>query len=362
MKRSTIAALVVALIAGAVYAGVVPSRGSATGMTQAQADARYVTLATSQNVDGGKNFGTVVTGTRFVSTSSQSGSARDGGGQFVCQNNANASSPCLSSPNGVMEIGGSYCTAPEDQCSAVYVGALVNKDGGYLFTVLNNYGTPGGGIEVDAFQVDYQGSGIFGRNVTLNKFGSTDGRIFNPQGPTYIINQTTGASVPLYIWSQGNGDITEWFTGPGGTGEMRLSSTGQLFIEGEAARVASATNGVAGGGIAGWFSGHGSTHAVNAVVKHRLQHPIVAGGGRVGVTVDTVGATGGTFGVVLFDVTSSTTLCSFTGSSCTAAVGTYSGACGGGITAAAAADDVELRFDTTSCTGTNPIGNVFADW
>lgn len=142
------------------------------------------------------------------------------------------------------------------------------------------------------------------------------------------------------------------------------SVNGNLFMGTSA--VASSTNGQAGGYITGYFPGLASTHALEAVEQVRLQHPIVANlgatGGRIGITTNTTGSVGGTFDLVLFDVTATATLCSKTAISCTAAVGTTSASCSGGIAAAAAGDDVELRVDTTNCTGTNPIGNAFVAW
>lgn len=127
--------------------------------------------------------------------------------------------------------------------------------------------------------------------------------------------------------------------------------------------VATSVNGQAGQNISGYhnptdFVGHG-IHVING--NRLTQYPIPSGrSARVGVTITKVGTVGGTFDVLLWDVTAGAPVCSRTGISCIASVGTTSASCT--TDPAAIGDDLELRMDTTSCTGTDPAATADVMW
>jgi hypothetical protein len=157
------------------------------------------------------------------SSYSGAGSVADGGANFICNNNPASSSPCMANFSNALELGGKYPTPSAATAADVYLGAMQNRDGGYLLIVLNNYGSPGGGPEFEAFKVGYNGSGTFAQNLTIGTNGS-DGRITTTAGSLYL----QGAGGPLIEWNQGAGDVAQFYSGGGGTEVLDVQSDGTL--------------------------------------------------------------------------------------------------------------------------------------
>lgn len=172
--------------------------------------------------------GKSVSAPRFISTTTAVGEASDGGGNFICANNLAQSSPCLNNPIGPNEIGGYYNDNPSTLNAAVYIGAEFNKLAGPVLSVLNNYGTPGGGTEFHVLDVMYNGDSQMGGNIIVNEVLGTDGRLESAKGALYLMALQTGVVDPIYVWSRGNGDVMTWFTGVGGTQVANLTSGGNL--------------------------------------------------------------------------------------------------------------------------------------
>jgi len=124
---------------------------------------------------------------------------------------------------------------------------------------------------------------------------------------------------------------------------------------------ASGYAGVMNGTISG-YSNNTSTHGVLTINGRRAKHTIPTGTvSRVSATIQTVGTTGGTFVETLFDVTSTQTIFTRTGISCTLSAGVTS-ADSTSSQPVAIGDDLELRIDASSCTGNNPIMNLDISW
>ncbi len=93
----------------------------------------------------------------------------------------------------------------------------------------------------------------------------------------------------------------------------------------------------------------GTGAAATTMLRHRMTRPGRAS--RLSYTTTAAGTGAGSFTLELYDVTTTTVLCTRTLGSCTTA-GTYStGSCSNAVWAAF--DDIELRVDTSGCT-TNP--------
>lgn len=202
--------------------------GSAGGSPITGGGQNQIVLWVDAGVVGGSpsfifDAGTV-TSVSFNSTYNGPGSVGDGGANFNCSGNPGISSPCFANFNNAMEIGGKYPIPSNAGAADVYIGAMQNRDGGYILSVLNNYGSPGGGAEFEAFRVGWQGNGLFQRDLFLGINGS-DARITNQAGSLYL----HAAGGPLIEWNDGAGqDVAQFYSGVGGTEVLDIHSDGSL--------------------------------------------------------------------------------------------------------------------------------------
>lgn len=92
----------------------------------------------------------------------------------------------------------------------------------------------------------------------------------------------------------------------------------------------------------------GGTGAAGTIIAHhRMLRP--GRGDRLSFVVTAAGTGGGTYTVEVYDLTTATSLCSRVAVACTAAANTISsGSCSTAVWAAA--DDIQLRVDTSGCT------------
>lgn len=92
----------------------------------------------------------------------------------------------------------------------------------------------------------------------------------------------------------------------------------------------------------------GGTGAAGTIIAHhRMLRP--GRGDRLSFVVTAAGTGGGTYTVEVYDLTTATSLCSRVAVACTAAANTISsGSCSAAVWAAA--DDLQLRVDTSGCT------------
>jgi hypothetical protein len=152
----------------------------------------------------------VVTGLVFKSTFNGAGSAADGGANFDCSANPAQSSPCVANYSQPLELGG-YDPNPSSSNASVYLGALEDKDGGYIVSILNNYGSRGGGGEKHIADFGWQGNEELFGNLYIGQ-GNVGGRIISGTGAGYFMSLG-----PLTLWNNsGSGDAVNVFTGTGG--------------------------------------------------------------------------------------------------------------------------------------------------
>lgn len=161
-----------------------------------------------QYLDGGPFTGggsSTSSAPQFLATGVYTGGARDGGGNFLCNQNPAVSSPCLANFANPLEIGG-FTSDPSSSNSAVYIGAMEQKLAGPILEVLNNYGQGIGG-EFHALDSMYNGDLQIAGDLILGTAG-TDIRIRNPNGALYL--QMGGSQ---YVWntSGAGADVTQWF-------------------------------------------------------------------------------------------------------------------------------------------------------
>lgn len=92
----------------------------------------------------------------------------------------------------------------------------------------------------------------------------------------------------------------------------------------------------------------GGTGAAGTIIAHhRMLRP--GRGDRLSFVVTAAGTGGGTYTVEVYDLTTATSLCSRVAVACTTAANTISsGTCSSAVWAAA--DDLQLRVDTSGCT------------
>jgi hypothetical protein len=118
------------------------------------------------------------------------------------------------------------------------------------------------------------------------------------------------------------------------------------------------------GAMSGNFAVGASTHSAFTVGSMRALSAVSASSPmNITTVVMAPGGTGGTYAVLVLDSTTSTTLCTQSGNSCTASTGTnVTVACSTLAGAIGTGDTLLLTVDTTSCTGTDPTLNANANW
>lgn len=164
----------------------------------------------------------------FVSTFNGTGSVSDGGANFTCSGNPAQSSPCFANFTHPMEVGGFFSTPSDATTADIYLGAMQDRDGGPIVSVLNNYGIPGGGTEKHTLDSFWNGDLFIGGSLYLDESVSGSlsgtGRVWSRQAPMYLIS--AGA---FTVWQNtGSGDVANFFADPGGTQVFDIQHDGAL--------------------------------------------------------------------------------------------------------------------------------------
>lgn len=133
------------------------------------------------------------------------------------------SAPILANFGGATEIGGNNAASAPG--ADLYLGSMFQRNSGYNTIFLNNYGTPGGGVEQELFRVKYSGDVEARGNITLG-FGGSSGRVLSPSAGLYLISNG-----PTTHWNNnGSGNIVDWYADTGGTLVSSVLATGAIRV------------------------------------------------------------------------------------------------------------------------------------
>lgn len=161
---------------------------------------------------------------RFIATNDSTGTVADAGANFQCPNNPATSSPCLANHNDSLELGGTYHGTPQGDSASVYIGAMVERDGGSLLDILQCFGAGGGCSERRLFRFWYNGVfDVAGQNLNLNTLASSNGGRINSSNGGIYFQSTDGE---ILTWNMGSGHVEEWYAGGGPTLRAQLRTDG----------------------------------------------------------------------------------------------------------------------------------------